>query len=991
MKQHRRSLVFLLCGLMLLSALFGCAKMPEEKPNIPLTAAEELNAAVLYDGQTADGSWEDVLSRLEQPLLLNFSVVALDSGRIDALSGLDIIYADESLLTAENAAALAETLMNFVERGGALFLTNGFHSFFPKDFIGAAGFEKITGLPGGLKFPELGEDISELQQIIADFSKLYAQYPDSEARAQYDYGYGVTPGTATALVTAGGLALYTMNEYGAGQVFFTNPLLPNTADINGFSLVSRNDAQTALSNTTASCNQLLENAFASYVAKQRWGYSLYRVFGSFGRPSMAWELHYEEITGFQNDAGILFGELCREASQLPGYTLIRNTYWWFLRAESVSYLLGEKSEGGTAYAMDDYESAYSSGTHVVAGEEWLSLARIENAGSYFVDYEEYTQRAYPDVVDLDGDGLLDIICGSSDGKLYFYKGEGFHGPFKTGYREYLTDSRGRPLLVESYSAPVAADVNGDGVLDLISGCADGKLYWFLGNGDLTFEYQGLLNNCLMPGQSLPAVGDLNGDGKRDLIVGSSGGEVTVWYGKSETALETAESLPLALPVDLGGWLAPRVTDLDGDGKNDLAIGTADGYIARLLFRDGLPEFAGYLTLNEMNYKGNDYAKFGNNCVPCFADLNGDGIDDLIAGNLEYGLAYPIDSPYYPYYEQLQKSVDYITDNGFYLGVHFYTNEYASPERERAELNYHLSAMEERYGVSFGVTGVNHHTWYSSTNTPVQSLLSAWKAGLLWNSGFSPARNGDKAPQVSAQNVISLPFFLTVDGERTILVQNCATLLYSDSEWTDISARYGMPVCIYYHCDFAYQSEEIARENIRTAEAFRRKHSYHFVGEDQLMLATAAAYNLGVSLENAAAGVTIRPSALSTDFPLYQADYQNSCGLRISLGEKLASTAISVDADVWSREGNHIYASLNRPLTLRLGESAGARLRQVNLPAEVSLTASGAEIRFLDGDMMQATVAGSAETSSEGWKKETYDGLTVFTKYGAADTITITFD
>lgn len=991
MKQHRRSLAFLLCSLLLLSALIGCAATPEEKPNIPLAAAEELRAAVLYDGQTADGSWADVLSRLEQPLLLNFSAEALDSGRADALSGFDLVYADESLLSAENPAALAETLMDFVERGGALFLTNGFHSFFPKDFLGAAGFEKITALPEELKFPELGEDLAELQQIISDFSKLYAQYPDSEARAQYDYGYGVKPGTATALVTAGGLALYTMNEYGAGQVFFTNPLLPNTADINGFSLTSRNEAQTALSNTTASGNQLLENAFASYISKQRWGYSLYRVFGSLGRPSMAWELHYEEITGFQNDAGILFGELCRESSQVPGYTLIRNTYWWFLRAESVSYLLGEKGENGAAYTMDYYESAYSSGTHVVAGEEWLSLARLENAGSYFVDYEEFTQRAYPDVVDLDGDGLLDIICGSSDGRLYFYKGEGFHDRFKTGYREYLTDSAGRPLLVESYSAPAAVDVNGDGVLDLISGCADGKLYWFSGNGDLTFEYQGLLNNCLMPGQSLPAVGDLNGDGRQDLIVGSGGGELTVWYGKSEAALETSEGLPLVLPADLGKWLAPSVADLDGDGKNDLAIGTEEGYIARLLSKDGLPEFAGYLTLNEKNYKGNANAKFGNNCVPCFADLNGDGTQDLIAGSLEYGLAYPIDSPYYPYYEQLQKSVDYITDNGFYLGVHFYTNEYASPERERAELSYHLAAMEKRYGVSFGPTGVNHHTWYSSTGTPTQSLLSAWEAGLLWNSGFSPAKNGDTAPQVSAQNVISLPFFLTVDGERTILVQNCATLLYSDSEWTDISARYGMPVCIYYHCDFAYQNEEAARENIRTAEAFRRKHAYNFVGEDQLMLATAAAYHLGVSLEATAAGVTITPSALATDFPLYQAAYQNSCGLRISLGEKLAHTALSVDADVWSREGNTIYASLNRPLSISLGERAGTHLQQVNLPAELSTTDSGAEIKFRDGGMMQVTVAGSAETSSEGWTKEAYDGFTVFTKYGAADTITITFD
>ena len=35
-------------------------------------------------------------------------------------------------------------------------------------------------------------------------------------------------------------------------------------------------------------------------------------------------------------------------------------------------------------------------------------------------------RAYPAVYDLDGDGKLDLICGSSDGRLYFYKGKGYN-------------------------------------------------------------------------------------------------------------------------------------------------------------------------------------------------------------------------------------------------------------------------------------------------------------------------------------------------------------------------------------------------------------------------------------------------------------------------------------------------------------------------------------------------------------------------------------
>ncbi len=991
MKKSAGIIALFLCCALIFSMLAGCT---EKQPNIeplPLTAQGEISAAVLYDSRTADGSWEDVYSRLDQSLLLNFSARALEASSVDELSDFDVVYADESIISSDNSAELSEKLIAFVESGGSIFLSNGFWNFFPADFIGASGFEKISSKPENLKFPDLGDDLAELQQVISDFASLFAQFPDSDALRQYDYGYGVKPSTATALVQSGPLALYTMNKYGEGNVFFTNPLLPNGLDISGFSLSSRNDSQSALSNTTASCNQLLENGFASYVAKQKYGYSLYRVFGSFGRPNMAWELHYEEITGFNNDAGIIFGELCRESSQVPGYTLIRNTYQWFLRAESVTYLLGQESGDGMPYKMDYYENAYSSGTHVGAGNQWLSLAGLEDAGSYFVDYEQYHQRAYPCVTDIDSDGLPDIICGSSDGRFYFYKGQGFNGRFQTDYRAAITDSTGRELLVEGYSAPVVTDVDGDGVPDIIYGCSDGRLYWFSGNGDMTFEYEGLLNNCLMEGQALPTVGDLNDDGNIDLIVGSDCGQLMVWYGSAQDSLKLDIAVVLDVEAELGQWLAPFVTDLDRDGKPDIAIGTADGYIARLCARDTAFEFEGFLSLKEKNYKGNDNAKFGNNCVPGFADVNGDGIDDLIAGSLEYGLAYPIDSSYYPYYEQLQKNVDYIKDNDFYLGVHFYTNKYASPEREKAELEYHIKAMRERYGVDLSLAGTNQHTWFTSGSDPTQSLMSAWNAGLLWNSGFSPANSAAEAPQVSAQNVVSLPFFLTVDGEKTILVQNCSTLLYADPEWTDISARYGMPVCIYYHCDFAYADEAAAQSNIQTAEDFRRTHAYNFVGEHQLMLATAAAYNLSVKVVNDGEKILITPEALASDFPLYDERYQNSCGVRISVGEKLDMAELSVDADVWYAQGRDIFASLNRPITIASGEMYGTHIRQINLPAEVSRTESGAEITFLDGGMMQVTVDGAASTSSDGWLKESYDGITVFTKYGKADTITIVFN
>jgi hypothetical protein len=40
--------------------------------------------------------------------------------------------------------------------------------------------------------------------------------------------------------------------------------------------------------------------------------------------------------------------------------------------------------------------------------------------------------------------------------------------------------------------------------------------------------------------------------------------------------------------------------------------------------------------------------------------------------------------------------------------------------------------------------------------------------------------------------------------------------------------------------------------------------------------------------------------------------------------------------------------------------------------------------------MQTVVSGSASTDSAGWETQTRDGKTVFTKFGGADTLRITF-
>ena len=851
--------------------------------------------------------------------------------------------------------------------------------------------------------------MGELQDIISDFTGLYKSFADYSLLSQQNYGHAVITDTAAPLVLWKNYALYSMNRYGGGYVFFTNPLLPNTYSLSGFSMEKRNAEQTAFSDTSASCNQLLLNTFAAYVAKQHFGYSLERTFGSFGSPNMAWELHYEEITGIENSSLITFNELCKEYLQVPSYTLIRNSYPWFLRSESVTYLLNQV-RSGLNYAVNLNESAYSSGTHIAAGDKWLSLGEIEKAGSYFVEYPQYTYRAYPYFTDYNKDGITDIICGSYDGGFYYFEGKNFNKRLCTAKAIPLIDLSGSELRVSGYSAPQVIDINGDGCLDIVSGCKDGNIYWFAGNDTLAFQPKGLLIKTDITGQSMPSLGDLNGDGVPDIAVGSNAGILLIYYGSKDgkngklsySYHHMGSYSGMCATDGLGQWLAPEIRDLNGDSVNDLAVGTYDGYIALFYGNvSGNLSFDGYLAADEMNFKGNHNIKFGNNCVPVFYDLNDDGALDIACGSLEYGMAYPIDSPYFPYREQLQKQIDYVKANSFYMGVHFYTNAYASPTREAFELEAHKKAFET-YGLEIGITGTNQHTWYTSTHRDAQSFLSEWNAGLLWNSGFAPGGASFQSPQAAAENVISLPFYLTNNGKRTILMQNVSVLPYADqhqSQWTDLSAKYGVPICVFYHCDFVYESDREARTYLQALSDFQWKNNYNFVMENQMMLATAAEYNMALKVAGSNPSVsdnmniTLEAESISDDFPLYNSDYQNCTGVKINFSDAVEINTVSTDADVWYTSGNSLYLGLNKAVSVYTadgGEKEATHVERINIPAKVETTDTGAIIKFLDGGMMQAVVSGKAVTTDIGWIITDQNGKTVFTKYGTMETLTISY-
>lgn len=246
--------------------------------------------------------------------------------------------------------------------------------------------------------------------------------------------------------------------------------------------------------------------------------------------------------------------------------------------------------------------------------------------------------------DIDFDGDLDLIIGENYGKLDYYRNDGNSTQPEFVFVTDLFDS----IDVGYQAAPTFADLNGDGLKDLLIGSYESGIQYFIRNDSTSLRFTAsdtlrdqsgaIINPDLDNHMIVPSFADIDDDGDLDLFVDYTD-DVLIYY--NNTGSESVPQFTLAdasyiIPPDGMSYLTPVFVDIDLDQDLDLFFGSNHGYVT-FYRNEGTASEADFIL--ETNQIPLDYLDFGFYSSPFLLDIDSDEDKDLFVSNSSHELHY----------------------------------------------------------------------------------------------------------------------------------------------------------------------------------------------------------------------------------------------------------------------------------------------------------------------------------------------------------------